>query len=565
MNSFLQILPVFVNAIFLRKAMKAIKPFIVLFSLIVAVAAQDNLPIIKSNVGVISIQDGENLRKDWWRLAPETKPDVYKTAVPKGKKKTVTFITDVDKISFEVEAGKKYNFIVQKGEAMCYTQINANELHFWNDSSFWESPTMKTPYKWNLSDEEKIAGLSKFWSEAKYNFINFHLVPDLDWDQTYLEFIPRVLATKSTLEYYKVLQMFCARLKDGHTNVWGPSELDNELFARPAIVTRLVEDRVVTIGVADEKLKNQGLAVGQEIIEISGVPVKKYAEDKVLPYLSESTPQATEMSLYQNMLLAGPSTQPVDLTLKDLKGNLFKKRLSRLPIPELNKLAAKRLPFEMTMLTGNIALVKVNTMMDQEKADQLFADNFAHISKADALILDLRENGGGNSGIGYRILSFLVDKPFKQSKWMTREYHPTFRPWGRQENAYGDANAYEHSLNSIKKMRGENTVPFLKPVIVLSSPRTGSAAEDFLVAFKPLNRGLIIGEPSNGSTGQPLVISLPGGGSARICSKYDSFPDGTQFVGVGVIPDVLARPKISDFLEGKDSVLEAALRELKKR
>ena len=114
-------------------------------------------------------------------------------------------------------------------------------------------------------------------------------------------------------------------------------------------------------------------------------------------------------------------------------------------------------------------------------------------------------------------------------------------------------------------MRGENTQPFLKPIVVLSSPRTGSAAEDFLVAFKPLKRGLVIGEPSNGSTGQPLNISLPGGGSARICSKYDTFPDGTQFVGVGVLPDILAKPKVSDFTENKDSVLEVALQELAKQ
>lgn len=542
--------------------MKIIKLFAILISCVIIANAQDKFPIIKSNVNVISIQDGEQMKKDSWTLAPEAKPDIYETSVPKGKKKKVTFTTDVDQISFEVEVGKTYDFIVQKGDTMCYTQIKANELFFWNDKNFWESPTIKTPFNLNISDTEKIAGLSKFWSEAKYNFINFHLVPDLDWDKTYLEFIPKVLATKSTLEYYKVLQMFCARLKDGHTSVYLPNELADEVFRRPAIVTQLVENRVIILRILDEKLKNEGLAIGQEITEIDGIPVKKYAEENILPYSSESTPQAFDTRVYQFDLLNGALSKPIELTIKDFKGNIFKKTLPRLSAVERNKLIVPRPPFEMKMLPNNIAHVKVNTMVDDAKADQLFADNFAEISKADALILDLRENGGGSSGIGYRILAFLVDKPFKQSKWFTREYHPSFRPWGRPEKTFGDENAFEHNLELIKKYRGENTQPFLKPVIVLTSPRTGSAAEDFLVAFKPLKRGLIIGEPSNGSTGQPLNISLPGGGSARICSKYDTFADGTQFVGVGVIPDILAKPKVSDFVEGKDSVLEVALKEL---
>lgn len=544
--------------------MKSIKIFAILIALVIAANAQDNLPIIKSNSNQVSIQDGGVLKENSWNLAPEAKPDVYETAVKKGKTKKVIFITDSDKISFDVEAGKTYDFIIQKGDVKCYTQIKANELNFWNDKDFWESPTMKTAYKPNLSDAEKVAGISKFWSEAKYNFINFPLVPDLDWDKTYLEFIPKVLATKTTFDYYKVLMEFCAKLKDGHTNIFLPDEIAEEVYGRPAITTRLVENKVVIIRILDEKLKSEGLKIGQEIIEIDGISVKKYAAENVLPYVSDSTAQASDISVYQRNLLNGKVGKHIELTIKDLNGKPFLRMLPRLHWNERNKLVAPSAPFEMKMLSNNTAYVALNTFGNYETAE-MFAKNFAEIAKADALIIDLRENGGGNSGVGYRILSFLVDKPFKGSKWFTREYHPAFRAWGRTEKTFGDENAYEVTSEQIKKMRGENVLPFLKPVIVLSSPRTFSAAEDFLVAFKPLKRGLIVGEPSGGSTGQPLVISLPGGGGARICSKYDSFADGTAFVGVGVIPDVSANPKISDFIENKDAVLERALLELRKK
>jgi hypothetical protein len=106
--------------------MKLAKIIIALIFFAFSASAQEEaakLPIIKSNIEVISIQDGENLKKDSWRLAPAAKPDVYKAELPNGKAHKVTFITDVDSISFMVEEGNKYDFIVQWGDRVCYTQI----------------------------------------------------------------------------------------------------------------------------------------------------------------------------------------------------------------------------------------------------------------------------------------------------------------------------------------------------------------------------------------------------------------------------------------------------------
>jgi C-terminal processing protease CtpA/Prc len=77
-------------------------------------------------------------------------------------------------------------------------------------------------------------------------------------------------------------------------------------------------------------------------------------------------------------------------------------------------------------------------------------------------------------------------------------------------------------------------------------------------------RGKIAGEPTGGSTGQPLFFKLPGGGMARVCTKRDSYPDGRDFVGKGVQPQIIVHPTVSDVRAGRDPVLEAALRELRK-
>jgi C-terminal processing protease CtpA/Prc len=419
----------------------------------------------------------------------------------------------------------------------------------------WNSPALNIPYAENISDDAKVAGLSKFWSEVKFNFANFDLVPDLDWDALYLEYLPKVRATKSTLEYYRVLTELCARLNDGHTNIYEPDELDDQLYAKPAVGIRLIEERVILRLVFDPALVADGVTPGLEILAVDGMPVKEYAAKFVAPYLCVSTPQDRESRLYSATLLNGPVNKPVELTLRDASGKEFKKTLPRLAIKARNALAPKTPSTEFKVLPGNIGYIALN-QFENETVVKEFEAAFDEIAKTDALIIDIRNNGGGNSGNGYRILSYLTDQnPLKTSSWRTRQYRPSFRAWGTMEEWY-DAGA--GSWSGIVSKR------YSKPVIVLISPRTFSAAEDFAIAFDVLKRGKMMGEPTGGSTGQPLFFKMPGGGGARVCTKRDRYPDGREFVGVGIKPDILVAQTFADFRAGRDTVLEAAADELRK-
>jgi len=48
-----------------------------------------------------------------------------------------------------------------------------------------------------------------------------------------------------------------------------------------------------------------------------------------------------------------------------------------------------------------------------------------------------------------------------------------------------------------------------------------------------------------------------------VCTKRDSYPDGKEFVGVGVQPDIVVHQTVADLRAARDSVLQAALKELK--
>lgn len=104
----------------MTKSIKLLFLFIFSFTVI---SAQTELPVIRSNSDLVSIQIGAEIRKDSWRLAPEANPDVFEAEVIGGKTTKVKFITDLDSIEFEVEEGKKYDFIIQKGTEICRTRI----------------------------------------------------------------------------------------------------------------------------------------------------------------------------------------------------------------------------------------------------------------------------------------------------------------------------------------------------------------------------------------------------------------------------------------------------------
>jgi len=86
-----------------------------------------------------------------------------------------------------------------------------------------------------------------------------------------------------------------------------------------------------------------------------------------------------------------------------------------------------------------------------------------------------------------------------------------------------------------------------------------SACEDFVEPFKTSGRALLVGETTNGSSGQPYLFDFGNGMSFRVSSKRYYLPDGSAFEGVGMKPDVEVKPTLEDWKAGRDPVFEKAI------
>ena len=413
----------------------------------------------------------------------------------------------------------------------------------------WDSPALKTLYQDNLSDAEKIAGLSKFWSEVKYNFGFPEKLVALNWDQMYLDWIPRVLATKSTTDYYRELMLLCARLSDGHTNVYAPPQSD--INAKPPLRTGFIEGRVVIQEVRSPTLEARGVRAGMEIVAVDGEPARDYARRQVEPYQSASTQQDRENRTYWYGFLRGPSAKPVRLTLQDAGGKRSEVELARSGYTDVRNVP----PFEWRMLEDNVAYVALNSFENGQVVNQ-WQKAFPEISKSSAIILDLRINGSGGrcfTGIGFQILRDLAATPFLGSRERERRYDPTDRARGTLMEFIDISQP-----DSIQPRPGGYTS---KPVVVLASAATFLRRKIFLVAWKNSGRGKIIG---GAEWRQHRTTSFVHAAWRRHCSGVYKegipSPDGAnEWVGKGIDPDILVHPALTDVQAGKDTVLNRAV------
>lgn len=171
-------------------------------------------------------------------------------------------------------------------------------------------------------------------------------------------------------------------------------------------------------------------------------------------------------------------------------------------------------------LPGNVGYIKFNNFLAPELGAETVAAAMNFVSNTDALIFDLRENGGGDPEMVALISSYLFgDKPVHLNSLYWREGNKTEEFWTKPTvlgKKYGDRDVY-----------------------VLTANRTFSAAEEFSNNLKVLKRATIVGETTGGGANP--------GGRFRVGDHFGVFvPTGrainpitkTNWEGTGVEPDV---------------------------
>ena len=182
-----------------------------------------------------------------------------------------------------------------------------------------------------------------------------------------------------------------------------------------------------------------------------------------------------------------------------------------------------------------------------EKVFVLLFDALRELVDAPGIIIDIRSNGGGSEDIAQKFAGCFVDKPVLYAR------HITVAP----DMPSGFSDTKERRLEPNKagpKYRGN--------IAVLIGPAVMSAGEGFVLMMKQAPGCVIVGLPTQGSSGNPKPHTLSNGVTVYLPSWKAMLPDGTFFEDKGIRPDFLV--KMTEDIK-QDPVIDAALKELKRQ
>jgi hypothetical protein len=172
------------------------------------------------------------------------------------------------------------------------------------------------------------------------------------------------------------------------------------------------------------------------------------------------------------------------------------------------------------ILPGNVGYLKFNAFVDAPLSGPTATAAMSFLANTDALIIDLRENGGGSPSLIQFITAYFLDETTHLNSFHTRQ---------------GDS---VHQFWSLPYVPGPKMVD--ADLYVLTSGYTFSGAEEFTYNLKNLERATIVGETTGGGA-HPITLAVWPSLNAGMRVPYARAVNpisGTNWEGTGIEPHI---------------------------
>jgi retinol-binding protein 3 len=174
------------------------------------------------------------------------------------------------------------------------------------------------------------------------------------------------------------------------------------------------------------------------------------------------------------------------------------------------------------ILSGNVGYLNLTAFVDTGIAAETAVAAMNFLANTNALIIDLRQNGGGNASMIRLLTGYLFSEQKHLINWYERDTETTTQ---------------SYSLDYVPGKRLTDV-----PVYVLTSDRTASAAEEFTFDLKHLKRATVVGDTTSGGghTVSEVFLHFDGfriGMRIPYGRAFDP-KTGEGWEGKGVVPDI---------------------------
>jgi hypothetical protein len=398
-------------------------------------------------------------------------------------------------------------------------------------------------------------------------------------------------------EFYQTLLPVAVQIKCGHTK-FHPDEnwSDNFYFGTEKVFPvrlYIYGDKAWIIDAYDPEIK---ITKGSELISINNLPISEIIQKLSCGFFSDgnnNTFKYIEMSKYFSSYYANLIEAPDSFTIKYRDGiDFVTMKLSCINSSLISQYEKKQtgnssshVPYFLEILPGNTALLTISSFWKgSESAYKRFLKNtFLSIRQKETenLIIDVRNNEGGNDKRGAILLSWLMSEEFRyydrlQAK-TNKKY--SFAKYARLPKFYGimrhlikqtDSGTYVWNHNANLKMQKPKRNSYKGKVYILINGSSFSVTSEFAAVAHYHKRATFVGEETGGgyygnNSGTFVIVTLPNSRlniGIPMLAYYTAVKD-YPFRDHGIIPDHEVIPAIRDILNNNDVVLAFTLELLK--
>ncbi len=476
------------------------------------VSEQDVLRTTADKVAVIL--DGKPL-KGGWNVLYGTEIDPLET-----KAGEIVFASDIDtlKIALDVWESKDFSILSADGKKgpVRVTRISEN---------IYEEPDPR------LLKRSPGVMLSREQAEFDINALVYALSqvhPDIfavcrqeDFFRAVNNAIKTLPDSISTMDLFRKAAPIVAMIGDGHTNLTFPY---NDVFTRelkrmPFWVDVLSDKSIVCRSSLDSIIPR-----GARILSINDVSAEKMI-NSMMPYVAGEKEHFklsrvdSSFPALRHMLYPADSFEVVYLPQGEKHAKTvtypatnfveLKRRSPALPDTDVKE------PYTFTVdKKRDVAIMDFREFSNSARMEAFADSMFQELRDQNIgnLIIDLRRNGGGNSGVGDILLRYISPEPFVQmDKALVRVTPLTRKLMGAEEMA-PMFTFFETTEDQYEKPRTAEEGHYNGNVYLLTSNKTFSSAGSFAWVFKECGIGTVVGEETGGMNvcfGDVLSYRLP--------------------------------------------------------
>ncbi len=408
--------------------------------------------------------------------------------------------------------------------------------------------------------------------EALFNKVSqeypFSKEKSIDWQALYDEYAPQVARAKNESDFYHALREFTWQIPDGHVGLSFDAQAFYEMHGGGFGITlsELSDKKVITsMIVPDSPAEKAGIQVGAELFSWDSKPIGE-AIREVHPYFG---PYSTEHHKHLEQvafLTHAPPDSRIQVEFKNPGQDISEKVILESEQEYASLFAAlpylleEELSFPISgeiIPETDIGYIQISTFSADYHFmallwDHLLGDLIDAEGQISGLILDMRENSGGNPGLAFDFAGYFFDEEFAlfQSLYFN--------------DLTGEFEMRDHPARITPAPHYYDG-----PIAVLVSPYCISACEAFAYALQQGGRSIVIGHyPSAGAFGEVGrgQYKLPDDLNMQFPTGRSETLDGELLLeGVGVIPDILVPVTQESALGQVDAVLEAAIQALNEK